>query len=187
VLLTFGSLLFAGIFIREVIVHWQLSSNFHPDLIECTESLRKTLKDIHNLQNTSKDMIEQIRKREPVVSPIIHSDLPPENLVVEKLPKAISTTENEHVLSMTEIFRRFVLQPPAPAKVPYNLKNMEATLFHKVNRTKRLTPYSSSEKRASSSRFPHPYPRQSSCAYRVITRAKASRRVENREELESAY
>ena len=40
-----------------------------------------------------------------------------------------STIEQAPRLSDVEIFRRFVLVPPAPAKVPYQLRNAEATHY----------------------------------------------------------
>jgi hypothetical protein len=132
-LLTFGSLLFAGIFIREIFVHSYLSNT--PNLIECTASLREALRDIRNIQNASNDMMQHNRKLEPAV-PLA---LPPAvSIMEEQLPTVVSETGDRYHFSAIEIFRRFVLQPPAPAKVPYNLQNMGATHYSQSEQDEKI-------------------------------------------------
>ena len=60
-------------------------------------------------------------------------ELPHLSKCSEALPilqsQIIPIPEGQHLLSTTEIFRRFILQPPAPDKVPYRLQNGKATHY----------------------------------------------------------
>ena len=131
-----GTLLFCIIFLRELAVHWQLANSGHPDLVECHSNLNQALKDISALQNKSNSMISKIREAEllSLERPRIAS----ETALIKQDSALPAVDQGHHLLSTVEIFRRFVLQPPAPAKVPYNLKNEVATHYSQSEQDKKI-------------------------------------------------
>lgn len=123
-----GYLFLAIIFIREIAVHWQLANNGLPDLVECSAALRDAQQQNAILRNKSNSFVAAIEPE--AIKPAFHE-------VVQQRQMPVATEGQQH-LSSVDIFRRFVLQPPAPAKVPYNLHNKEATHYSQSEQDKKI-------------------------------------------------
>jgi hypothetical protein len=129
-LVTVGSIFLAIIFVREIAVHWQLANNGHPELVECSAALQDAQKEIATLRNRTNSPLARIegleaRHAQQEANPVQQS--PPAQEGGQQVPS-----------TALDIFRRFVLQPPAPAKVPYNLNNKVATHFSQSGQDKKI-------------------------------------------------
>jgi hypothetical protein len=110
-LMAAGSLIFVVIFILEFIMHWQLSGRKASYLLECSTALQKSQLELSAIRNASRNVNDE------------------HNIGQEAPNKESKAFKDQYELSIVEIFRRFVLQPPAPADIPYNLEDLEATYY----------------------------------------------------------
>jgi hypothetical protein len=121
---TVGSMILGSIAIFEVAMHWQLGKSAPNELVQCSAALRLARSEyaLHNAstsnQNVHDEEIMETDKGKPTTNKISneHNQAPP-------------ISGARYAMSTIELFRRFVLQPPAPAKVPYNLKKAHDTHF----------------------------------------------------------
>jgi hypothetical protein len=115
-----------AIFILELALHWQLSRRRATDLVDCSNTLQNLQRELSAMRNISKEM----RDKDDV-----------DDIGKELQPQETKAIRTQHELSAMEIFRRFVLQPPAPANVPYSLHNEEATYYSRSDQDRIIDAY----------------------------------------------